>query len=239
MGKSNTFQLTHHTNNNTNCEITLDGGGIMNLYLDGKHILYAGPRPDGGQAYTHPCIPNFNIAKDLPNHGPARKELWTKINENTISWEMKEISGIYPVGIKATRQFQLSEKSITVTTIIENIGESELPTNIAEHNYFVCLKDKVKDIKINGVLFDKKAQQANAKFSPWQDTNNLEIPEIGTLQFNTTAYQAFAQWSQPEAPFACIEPIEIMPPKPEDFMRKTPKIKPGERKTFSYTIKLM
>ena len=27
-----------------------------------------------GKAFTHPCIPNFNIAKDLPNHGPARKE---------------------------------------------------------------------------------------------------------------------------------------------------------------------
>jgi len=239
MANNKTFlSLQSDTNTNTKCEIDLIGGGITNLYLDNKHILYAGPRPDGGKAFTHPCIPNFNIAKDLPNHGPARKESWEQIDDNTISWVMTEIKGIYSAGIKATRKFKLKDKAITVTTTIINTGENSLPTNIAEHNYFVCPKDKVKDVKINGILFHEKAQLADAQFNPWQDENILEIPSIGKLEFNTKRYAAFAQWSQPNAPFACIEPIEILPPKPDSFFEVAPKITPGETKVFEYTIRL-
>lgn len=210
----------------------------MNLYLAGKHVLFAGTRPDGGQAFTHPCIPNFNIAKDLPNHGPARKEMWNKVNEKTISWEMTAIEGIYPAGIKAIRQFEISEKSFTTTTTIKNIGNVSLPTNIAEHNYFACSQDEVKNVKINGQPIHQEALKANAQFNPWQDKNILKIPKLGELQFNTTGYQAFAQWTQPNAPFICIEPIEILPPNPTDFMEVSPKINPGETKIFSYTIVL-
>jgi galactose mutarotase-like enzyme len=236
--KQDILSLQSATNLNTKCEIDLTGGGITNLYLNNKHILYAGPRPDGGKAFTHPCIPNFNIAKNLPNHGPARKETWEKINDNTIVWEMKEIENIYPKGIKATREFKLKEKSITVTTTIENIGSEELTTNIAEHSYFACPKEEVKNVKVNGILFHKEALKANAQFNPWQDKNILEIPSIGKLEFNTKGYKAFAQWSQIDAPFACVEPIEIMPPEPEDFFEIAPKMKPGETKVFEYIIKL-
>jgi len=238
MEKSSTFKITPPQISNSNCEINLLGGGIMNLYLAGKHILYAGTRPDGGQAFTHPCIPNFNIAKDLPNHGPARKELWDKVNENTISWEMTAIENIYPAGIKATRQFEIDEKSFTTITTIENRGSINLATNIAEHNYFNCPKEEVKNVKINGQTIHKEALKASAQYNHWQDKNILEIPGLGKLQFNTSGYQAFAQWTQPNAPFVCIEPIEIIPPNPEDFKKNSPKINPGEKKLFSYTITL-
>lgn len=232
------ISLQNNTNLNTKCEIDLIGGGVTNLYLDGKHILYAGPRPDGGKAFTHPCIPNFNLAKDLPNHGPARKEKWEQLDNNSVSWTMKEIKGIYPAGIKAIRKFELGEKSIAVTTTITNIGKSDLPTNIAEHNYFACPKDEVKNVKINGNIIHEEALKANAQFNSWQDKNILEIPGIGKLQFNTKGYKAFAQWSQPEAPFACIEPIEVRPPQSDDFFKIAPKIRPGETKVFEYTILL-
>ena len=236
--QDNTLYLTNSENNKTHCEIDLIGGGITHLYIDGKQIFYTGPRPDGGKAFTHPCIPNFNIADDLPNHGPARKEAWTQINDQTISWEMTEIEGIYPKGIKATREFNLQEKAITVTTTIENDGSSDLPINIAEHCYFACPKDKVKDVKVNGNSFHKEALLANAQFNPWQDNNILEIPEIGKLEFITSGYHAFAEWTQPEAPFACVEPIQIMPPQADQFMELAPKLKTGQKQIFRYTIKL-
>jgi len=236
MKNNNIFVVRDPQQENSYCEINMLGGGIMNLYLNGKHILYAGTRPDGGQAFTHPCIPNFNIADDLPNHGPARKELWTLVNDNTITWEMSEIDDIYPSGIKATRQFEISKKSFTVSTTIKNISKTSLPTNIAEHSYFACPKDQVKNIKINGKPFHKEALQANAQFNPWQNKNILEIPFLGEIKFNTTGYNAFAQWSQPEAPFACIEPIEIMPPRPENFMSSAPLLSPNKEKLFIYSI---
>ncbi|MDH5533598.1 MAG: hypothetical protein OEX81_04185 [Candidatus Pacebacteria bacterium] len=237
--KKNILSLQSDTNPKTKCEIDLIGGGITSLFLNGKRVLYAGPRPDGGMAFTHPCIPNFNLAKDLPNHGPARKDAWIKEDDNTISWEMKEIENIYPKGIKATREFKLGDKSITVITTISNNGENDLPTNIAEHNYFSCPKDEVKNVKVNGVPFHKEAQLANAQFNPWKNENILEIPLIGKLEFITSGYNAFAQWSQPDAHFACIEPIEIMPPEPNKFMEIAPKLKPGATKVFKYIIKVI
>lgn len=211
----------------------------MDIYLDGKKILYSGQRPDSGVAFTHPCIPNFNIAKDLPNHGPARKEQWEKVSENTIAWQMTEIPNVYPQGIVAERSFEIGDKYLTVTTTIKNTGGKILSTNIAEHNYFACPSDEVKNVRVNGKSFHPEALKANAQFNPWQNKNIISIPTIGQLEFNTSGYQAFAQWSQPNAPFACIEPIEIMPPHPDEFHTQSPKIKPGELKVFSYTIKLI
>ena len=166
------------------------------------------------------------------------KKMWERLDDNSICWTMKEIKGIYPVGINAIRKFMFGEKSITVTTIINNNGKVDLPTNIAEHNYFVCPTDEVLNVTINGNNFHPEAAQAIAQFNPWQDKNTIDIPSIGKLQFNTSGYDAFAQWSQPNAPFVCIEPIEIIPPGSNDFMEIAPKIKPGETKIFEYTISL-
>lgn len=235
--QENIFTISFDKNNY--CQINLTGGGVMDLYLSGKKIFYSGQRPDGGSAFTHPCIPNFNIAQDMPNHGPARKEQWEKVSENTITWEMTEIPNIYPQGIVAERSFAIGDKYLTVTTRIKNTGEETLPTNIAEHNYFACPSEEVKNVMVNGNYFHPEALRANAQFNPWQDKNIIYIPNIGEFEFNISGYQAFAQWSQPNAPFACIEPIEIMPPQTDEFHTQSPKIKPGESKTFSYTIRLI
>lgn len=234
--QENIFKISFDDKNY--CEINLIGGGILDLYLGGKRILYSGERPDGGNAFTHPCIPNFNIAKDMPNHGPARKEQWNKVDNNTINWTMNAIEGIYPAGIEATRIFEIKEKEILVTTIVKNNGEKELPTNIAEHNYFYCPKDEIKNVKVNGTFFHEKALEADAQFNPWQDENIIEIPNIGKLAFITSGYKAFAQWSQPKATFACVEPIEIMPPKPEEFHNSSPILKPNQIKEFKYNVRL-
>jgi galactose mutarotase-like enzyme len=232
------LSLVYDTDPSTRCDINLVGGGIMDLFIKDTQILYSGPRPDGGIAFTHPCIPNFNLAKDLPNHGPARKELWKKIDATTIAWEMTAIDGIYQEGITAQRSFSLTENSCTVVTTIENKGKQSLPINIAEHTYFTCPTERVKDITINGVPFSKEAQQANAQFNPWQNNSNIYIPGTGNLSFTTSGYDAFAQWSQPGAPFACIEPIQVLPPQPEQFMNDAPLILPQQVNTYSYTLTL-
>lgn len=232
--------LTSVTNPKTTCQVDSIGCGIGELWLDGKQILWTGARPDGGRGFTHPCIPNFNLAENMPNHGPARKEEWTKESDNCWSWKMSEIPNIYPTGIEAKREFLLGEKSLTVVTTIKNNSDVSLPINVAEHHYFLCSPNKRSEVKVNGLPFSKTGLVGEAEFNPWNKNEHLiEIPEVGTIKMAVSGYKAFAQWSQPDANFVCVEPIQVMPPTPEDFAQLVPHITPGETKVFRYTLSLL
>lgn len=236
---SEIITLVAATNSKTTCQIEPMGCGIGELYLDGKQILWSGVRPDGGKGFTHPCIPNFNLAQNLPNHGPARKELWLQQNENTWSWQMLEIPEIYPAGLVATRSFKLENESITVTTAITNQGQKPLSINIAEHHYFKCEPNNRADVLVDGEAFSKSGLSGEAEFNPWQEgKHDLFVPGVGQIKFDVAGYAAFAQWSQPEANFVCVEPIQILPPDPTKFEEQAPKLLPEETKIFSYSLSL-
>lgn len=237
---SEIITLIAATNAKTICQIEPIGCGVNELYLDGKQILWSGVRPDAGKGFTHPCIPNFNLAKDLPNHGPARKELWLQQSENTWSWQMLEIPEIYPAGLAATRSFKLERESFTVTTTIFNQGQKALPINIAEHHYFKCESNDREKVLVDGKTFSKSGLEGNAEFNRWQvGTHNLFIPGIGQIKLDVAGYEAFAQWSQPEANFVCVEPIQVLPPNSAKFKEEAPQLLPGETKIFSYTLSLI
>lgn len=215
------------------------GASVASLTMNGIDILWSGLRPDGGKGITHPCIPNFNIAQGLPNHGPARKEEWQKVNENMFNWSMQALEGVYPAGIQAQRTFVLEHDTFTVTTEISNHSAQELPLVIAEHHYFACEPEDRQQVKVNGEFFDKGGLEANAKFLEL-DGNELriEIPHKPVIVMTVEGYHAFAQWSQPQAPFVCVEPIQVLPLDPAKFMSDAPKIQSGEKKVFRYSIAL-
>lgn len=234
------MSIVTHTQSSSVLEIDTVGASISRLTLQGQGIIWSGVRPDGGKGITHPCIPNFNIAEGLPNHGPARKEEWSQINELTFSWSMKPIDQTYPAGIEATRSFLLGDDTLTVTTTLTNTSQKELPINIAEHHYFFCEPQKRGEVKVNGMLFDTGALNANAKFLEMNgDTLHIEIPNSATISLKVDGYTAFAQWSQPEAPFVCVEPIQVMPLESSEFMTQAPKIKAGEKKEFRYQLTIL
>lgn len=231
--------LVSSTNPKTTCQVETIGCGLGKVWLDGQQILWTGARPDGGRGFTHPCIPNFNLAQDLPNHGPARKAEWLKEGALTWSWRMSEIEGVYPEGLEATRTFELGERELTVTTIITNHSSVDLPINIAEHHYFLCDPDKRDQVKVDGKQFSLSGLRGEAEFNPWSQGDHLiEIPGVGTIKMTVGGYEAFAQWSQPEAHFVCVEPVQTLPPAPENFKTQAPKIGPGESKVFTYTLSL-
>jgi galactose mutarotase-like enzyme len=220
-------------------EIDTIGASIRRLKLSGVEILWSGVRPDEGRGITHPCIPNFNIADGLPNHGPARKDEWKQVNDSTFSWKMQAVGDVYPAGLEATRTFSVEQDVFTVTTKIINHSAQDLPINIAEHNYFACPADERAKVKVNGVLFDKGGLEANAKFLPIGGHElQIEIPNLPAIVMKVDGYGAFAQWSQPNAPFVCVEPIQVMPHEPSRFMSDAPRIKVNEEKIFKYQLEL-
>lgn len=227
----------HSPQSSSLLEIDTLGASISRLRLKDTEIIWSGTRPDGGKGITHPCIPNFNLAEGLPNHGPARKEEWEQQNETTFTWSMQAIGGVYPAGIEATRTFLLEEDQLTVTTTIKNTSNQDLPMNIAEHHYFPCSPEKRKDVKVNGKLFDQGGLEANAKFLEIGGNElHIEIPDMPKIVMTVDGYTAFAQWSQPNAPFVCVEPIQVMPLEPAEFMTKAPRIKSGEEIVFKYKL---
>lgn len=223
----------------SSCAIDTLGCGITKLILQDQEILWSGTRPDGGKGFTHPCIPNFNLAEGLPNHGPARKEEWQRIDESTFTWQMAEIPGVYTAGIQATRMFTLSTEQLSVTTEIANKGKSSLPINIAEHHYFSCPSELRSQVKVNGKEFDIGALAGQALYSPLVG-EQLEIvfPQGIQVVMTVEGYAAFAQWSLPDAEFVCIEPIQIMPPEPTEFFAMAPQLQPEEKKIFRYTLSI-
>lgn len=236
---SEIITLVSKTNPQTTCQIDPIGCGLGEVWLGGHQVLWTGARPDGGRGFTHPCIPNFNLAENLPNHGPARKELWTKVDEHTWNWEMNEIKDVYPAGLKVTRQFVLGDRELTVTTTIKNTSAESLPINIAEHHYFLCAPEKRSEVKVNDQPFSESGLNGEAEYNPWSKNEHfINIPDVGIIKMSLTGYNAFAQWSQPNANFVCVEPIQVLPPQPEDFASMAPKIKPEETKVFSYRLTL-
>ncbi len=237
---SEIITLVSKINPTTTCQIDPTGCGLGEVWLGGKQILWTGNRPDGGRGFTHPCIPNFNLAQDLPNHGPARKEVWTQVDENSWTWKMSEIKNIYPAGLETRRQFVLGNKELTVTTTIKNNSAIALPINIAEHHYFICDPASRVHVLVNGKTFSQTGLIGEAEYNPWPHNEHLvEIPNIGKIKMSVEGYGAFAQWSQPDANFICVEPIQVMPPAPEAFASQAPKIMPQESKIFSYTLSLL
>ncbi len=231
----------HSSNKSSNSVIEIDsvGASISRLKLKGVELIWSGTRPDGGKGITHPCIPNFNIADGLPNHGPARKEEWKAVSEKSFSWSMGVIEGVYPAGIEATRTFEMKDDSLTVTTKITNHSNQDLPINIAEHNYFRCQSEQRSNVKVNGVLFDEQALSANAKYLPIGGNElRIEIPNLPVMVMSVDGYSAFAQWSQPEASFVCVEPIQVLPLEPSEFMSKAPRLKAGDEKVFRYELRV-
>lgn len=229
--------LVSPLNQKTTCQIDPTGCGLGEVWLNGIKVLWTGVRPDGGKGFTHPCLPNFNLAEGLPNHGPARKAEWLQEDEQTWSWRMAEIPGIYPEGLEATRVFELGEASLTVTTTVTNQGTEPLAINVAEHHYFACPPTKRAKVKVDGHLFSPSGLKGEAEFKTWSEGEHLlEIPETGTIKLAVQGYQAFAQWSQPGAEFICVEPLQVLPPAPAKFLQTAPKLLPGESKIFSYTL---
>jgi galactose mutarotase-like enzyme len=222
------------------CTIDSTGCGITQLILQGKKVLWSGTRPDGGKGFTHPCIPNFNLADGLPNHGPARKAEWTQESGNSFSWQMEEIAGVYAAGLRAVRQFTLNDSELIVTTEITNRGVESLPINIAEHHYFACSSEKRSAVTVNTVSFDANALEGRALYQLLSSsTLQIAIQDLGTIEMQVEGYQAFAQWSLPKADFVCVEPIQTMPPEPAEFKTIAPVLLPGETKMFRYSIQLL
>ncbi len=137
-------------------EIDLNGGRIVNLERDNKQILGTFERIDEKKGNTHVCIPNFGkegMEKyDLPFHGPSRNEEWMLVeqddNKIKISYEFKAIQK-YLSNLLIEQEFSL-ENGFKHKVTVKNIGEKDVPVNVAIHNYW-AVNNSWLDLKINSV----------------------------------------------------------------------------------------
>ncbi len=220
--------------------IDLNGGKINRLSLAGQTVLWSGLRPDGKQAATHVCLPNFRKVRsgklaELPQHGPARNNRWRWITKDSlvIEWVMDEIKEVYPAGLVASQEFQLDTHYLTYDLVLENKADKALSVNPGIHFYFLA-GDK-KEIKIDSQKIDSNLWLADGSIYPIQNRNLIEF-SWGKISLEQVGFKQFMLWSPNGAGFVCLEPVNGID---DDIYNKENQLMPHQTRSWSVKLELM
>jgi galactose mutarotase-like enzyme len=233
--------MNTYTSNGSKLIIDPNGCKINHLNLNGQHLLWSGERPDGKRAATHICFPNFGKVttgelQTLDQHGPARNQEWEKINDQppTYAWEHPGTK-FYPHGIKLTRRFYLGGSHFTVSTVVKNTTDKNLPINIGEHCYFAIPSKLHAAVTLNGKAVETKKLEGT-DYRRFKKNLLVEIPEVGTLSLKGKGYNQVALWALNNAEYLCIEPIAG---KPDDIYKPYNQLRPGEKREYFVKLTLI
>ncbi len=232
--------------------INLQGARIermsLNLGSESRKLTLLGQaqRQDGTLAFTHPCLPNFGpdtANLDLPQHGPARNDRWTLVEEGdnklVISYEVRD-TGQYLNGLKATQAFSLKDGVFELITTLANEGQEALPANFGEHFYWPVIyrqKSGWKGLSINGVNVTEQVKQNSV--IKLQDKNIIQFPHLEgrevILEQEGLLYAVL--WTDGSTHWVCIEPAEG-DPKEGFFGSPESLIPPGQSRETKIRISL-
>ncbi len=225
--------MVHLVKENSYVLVSLDGGRILELVLDGWMVLWNGVRPDGKWAATHVCVPNFRKVRSgdliaLPQHGPSRSEKWELVSNNPlkIRWQMKEKVGNYPAGLIAEQEFRLDKTSLDYVLRLKNQSTKTILINPGVHFYFV-VGDKDK-VKINDQKVDPKLWLGDGSVFGIKDKNVINLG-WGKIELEQAGFKQFMLWSPEGAEFVCIEPINGVD---DDIYRKENELEVGKERVW-------
>lgn len=227
------------TNTQSHVEIDPMGCRILDVSLHGTRVLWSGERPGGGMGSTHICVPNFDKAEGLPNHGPARNEAWQDEQDGILTWIMEPIDGMYPGGLEVRRRHQLASGEFRMMTHVTNSTGEDVRINLGEHHYFPCPVGKQAEVLVNGEPFGPLAADDQTQYREIGAENTWEIRELGTIHFIQSGYTHVALWSLSGAEYVCIEPIQMIPPKPDKFFDEAVVLAEDQKMEFSYSLSLL
>ena len=159
LSQDNSNQVELMDGGENSVRVDLFGGKIVELILGGKKILSEFNRIDGGRGETHPCSPNFGPVDNkygLGQHGPARKSLWTRLeddNQDKLTMKHEIDPNAFPQfsGLVIEQSLYLKNGEFVIETTHTNNGGSEIPVNFGEHFYFNALFCGWARLTINGV----------------------------------------------------------------------------------------
>ena len=234
-------------------EIDLVGARIKRLVLDNKIVLSSFTRIDGKVGSTHPCTPNFDkdkrgVGTQLPQHGPARNEVWEKLEErsNKLRLGYKIDGKLYPefLGLEVEQVFLLENNLFTITTMHVNKGSQAMPVNFGEHFYFKTLKSGWERVMVNGVKIAKKVKitgRVNLK-----NHNIITGLGVGDINMEISGLPMATTWAgcdenKYDQEYVCIEPVEgrrAFGDDPGFFGTKESMIQAGDSRTTIIKLSL-
>lgn len=235
--------------NDSLVEIDLMGARINRLVLDGKTVLSSFRRIDGKMGSTHPCTPNFDKDKrkakvQLPQHGPARNEVWRKIeaSEKMLKLGYKMDGEKFPglKGLSVEQTFKLTSGELTIETTHANDGSEAMPVNFGEHFYFDTTGAGWGEVTINGEKIASEVKiTGRIKLNQANKIRGLAAGDLVLFQEGLPMVTTWSGRNEDETKFdndyVCIEPVEGRRAEGDDpgfFGTKESMIEPNQsRKT--------
>jgi galactose mutarotase-like enzyme len=202
-------------NNGWKLVIETKGGRIVNLDKDGQNILGTFERIDGKQGNTHVCVPNFGEEGmeeyGLPFHGPSRNEEWNLIEQTDKKIRINfkfEGTEKYLGKLLIEQEFDL-EDGFRQKIRVENIGEKDVPVNLAIHNYWNA-KNGWQGLKINESDVSKIVK--NDDYFEVKNQNIILFPDGRKMRLDLDGFTSVRLWTgrndgQYDQSYVCIEPV--------------------------------
>lgn len=224
-------------------------GGKIELWLGGTLVLGSFPRGDGKQGTTHPCTPIFgpdrNNLYGLKQHGMMRNDAVSVKEENgeiVVSYAIKDEG--YPAGMNVEQRMSLRDKKFHFAMTHTNTGEKEAAVNAGEHCYFDAPQG-FKGTTINGKDISALIEQnVDGVAVPLVQANTIQIPGKPAIDLMQIDLMNAMVWvgKHPETKaidqtYICIEPVEE-DPNSDFFGSPESMLKPGERRTCTFTISI-
>lgn len=227
-------------NDNTKAIIDPHGAWLTNLSNEYGDIIFPKRNltaDDGSvkqRGGCHVCLPNFGPgdASGQPQHGFGRIMDWelTDKTNSSVLLTLKRGEGEYG-DMESVLAYQLGDDRLMVTLEVVNNGSADLRVAPAFHPYFALTEE-------GGVTIDGVAEPleglSEAQFA--EGTMHTLDTAGRALTLTSNELQVWAKWTDRLGKYVCIEPsLDGFA-----FLKDTPKdeeiLKPGESKTYTFTI---
>lgn len=216
------------------------GAWLTNLSDDNGDILYPkrllktadGETKDRGGLFV--CLPNFGPGgtSSLAQHGFGRTQQWEILDKTEASILLKmedQTEGEYK-DIRAILSYQLNDQLLMAALDISNDGDQDMRIAPAFHPYFATSEEPVK-INDEEQKLDELAEAVFLEGEKQQIEVSGRAIACESPQLNT-----WAKWTDQLGPYVCLEPSLAGFSFLNDRPAPAEVLKPGETKTFTFTI---
>jgi D-hexose-6-phosphate mutarotase len=227
-------------NDNTKAIIDPHGAWLTNLSNEYGDIIFPKRNLTGEDGSvkqrggSHVCLPNFGPGgtSGQPQHGFGRVVDWelTDKTNSSVLLTLKKGEGDYGE-MESVLAYQLGDDRLVMTLEVVNNGSTDLRVAPAFHPYF-ALTDEA-DVAIDG---EKEPLENLAEAQFVSGTIHTLDAAGRTLTLTSDALQSWAKWTDRLGKYVCVEPSV----GGFTFLKDTPEagemLRPGESKTYSFTI---
>lgn len=223
-----------------NAQIDSQGAYINKLTFDDQDVIFpksqiqveGNIKTRGG---SHPCFPYFGVAKKvgLNNHGFAREEEWSLVEQDESSVELSLVS-VYEkwAFLNAKLTFEICDDSFITKLIVENKSDNPVKLSPGFHPYFAY--SEFDTIKINGQYLNfSKEDLENSVF--YENVTSLEIDQL-VIKFENERLNKYVLWTDFVGKYLCVEPTNNWDALNKDG--QLVELSAGESIEFSFEIKI-